>query len=56
MLVITTPEMKKEQTAIAAILNDMDVEIKALEDEVGKYKSIKQGMMQQLLTGRIRLI
>jgi len=29
----------------------MDVEIKALEDEVGKYKSIKQGMMQQLLTG-----
>ena len=45
-----------EQTAIAAILNDMDAEIAALETKLAKARKIKQGMMQELLTGRIRLI
>ena len=45
-----------EQTAIAAILSDMDAEIAALEAKLVKARSVKQGMMQELLTGRIRLI
>ncbi len=45
-----------EQTAIVAILSDMDAEIAALERCRDKARAIKQGMMQQLLTGRIRLI
>ena len=50
------PPTKAEQTAIADILTTMDNEIEALEKERDKYKCIKQGMMQQLLTGKIRLI
>lgn len=46
----------EEQNAIAQALSDMDAEIKALEEKLKKYKTIKQGMMQELLTGRIRLI
>lgn len=45
-----------EQTAIATILYEMDAEITALEDKLAKARRIKQGMMQELLTGRIRLI
>ncbi len=45
----------EEQTAIAAILSDMDVEIAAIETKLAKARSLKQGMMQELLTGRIRL-
>jgi len=45
-----------EQTAIAAILSDMDAEIAALETKLTKARQLKQGMMQELLTGRIRLI
>ena len=45
-----------EQTAIAEILSDMDKEIAELETKRTKYDRIKQGMMQQLLTGKIRLI
>ena len=44
-----------EQQAIAAILTDMDAEIAALERRLDKTRAIKQGMMQQLLTGSIRL-
>ncbi len=44
-----------EQRAIAAVLSDMDAEIAALERRRDKTRAIKQGMMQQLLTGRIRL-
>ncbi|MCK5022547.1 MAG: restriction endonuclease subunit S, partial [Candidatus Aenigmarchaeota archaeon] len=44
-----------EQTAIATILSDMDTEIESLEQKRDKYTMIKQGMMQQLLTGRIRI-
>lgn len=49
------PSTKAEQTAIANVLTTMDDEIEKLEKEREKYKSIKQGMMQQLLTGKIRL-
>jgi type I restriction enzyme S subunit len=45
-----------EQTDIAAILSDMDAEIEALEARLEKTRAIKQGMMQELLTGRIRLV
>ena len=45
-----------EQKAIAQILSDMDAEIEALEKKRDKYKAIKQGMMQDLLTGKTRLI
>lgn len=44
-----------EQKAIAAVLSDMDAEIAALEADRAKYESIKQGMMQELLTGKTRL-
>jgi len=44
-----------EQRAIAMVLSDMDAEIDALESKLTKARRIKQGMMQQLLTGRIRL-
>ena len=47
---------KKEQTAIATILSDMDEEIQALEQRLNKTGQIKQGMMQELLTGRTRLV
>lgn len=45
-----------EQTHIATILSDMDNEITALEDKLEKYRKVKLGMMQNLLTGKIRLI
>ncbi len=45
-----------EQTAIATILCDMDADIAALESRLAKARHIKQGMMQQLLTGKIRLV
>ena len=46
----------EEQTRIAQILSDMDTEIEALEKKLEKYNQIKQGMMQNLLTGKIRLV
>ena len=54
-LEINLPSVE-EQTAIATILSDMDAEIAALERRRDKTCAIKQGMMQQLLTGRIRLV
>lgn len=45
-----------EQRAIAAVLSDMDAEIAALEDKLAKAWTVKQGMMQALLTGEIRLV
>ena len=47
---------KEEQTAIANVLSDMDTEISALETKLAKYRTLKTGMMQQLLTGKIRLL
>ncbi len=53
---IAIPKSLDEQTRIATILSDMDSEITTLETKLSKAQSIKQGMMQQLLTGKIRLI
>ncbi len=52
---IEVPEAT-EQNAIATVLSDMDVEIAALERRRDKTKAIRQGMMQELLAGRTRLI
>lgn len=52
---VTVPSFP-EQKAIAQILSDMDLEIEALEEKLNKYKLIKDGMMEQLLTGKVRLI
>ncbi|MEJ5201490.1 MAG: restriction endonuclease subunit S [Anaerolineales bacterium] len=46
----------REQTAIAAVLSDLDAEITALERERAKWQDIKQGMMNDLLTGKVRLV
>lgn len=46
----------EEQQAIAEILIGMDKEIELLERKLEKYRQVKQGMMQQLLTGKIRLV
>ena len=54
--VYKTPPTIAEQTAIATILSDMDAEIAALETKLAKARQVKQGMMQELLTGNIRLI
>ena len=48
--------MLDEQRAIAAVLSDMDAEIAALEARREKVRQIKQGMMQVLLTGKVRLV
>ncbi|RUP38716.1 MAG: restriction endonuclease subunit S [Acinetobacter sp.] len=53
---ILLPASKHEQTAIATILSDMDEELQALEQRLGKTRQIKQGMMQELLTGKTRLL
>ena len=53
---IKVPKSVEEQAAIAQILSDMDAEIEALEQKLDKYRMIKQGMMQELLTGKMRLI
>ena len=45
-----------EQTRIATVLSDMDAELEALGQKLNKARQIKQGMMQELLTGRVRLI
>jgi type I restriction enzyme S subunit len=45
-----------EQTAIATVLSDMDLELAALEQRRNKTRALKQGMMQELLTGRTRLV
>lgn len=52
---VKLPEVD-EQTAIATVLSDMDVELAALEARLAKTRALKQGMMQELLTGRTRLV
>ncbi len=54
-LLIPIPPTIEEQIAIATILSDMDAEINALQQKRDKTAQLKQGMMQELLTGRIRL-
>lgn len=53
---VRLPAEKEEQTAIATVLSDMDAELTALEQRLAKTRALKQGMMQELLTGRTRLI
>jgi len=53
---IPLPPTKAEQTTIATVLSDMDTEIEQLETQLSKYKMLKTGMMQELLTGKKRLI
>ena len=50
------PPTKEEQEAIAGILFDMDSDIHRLEKKLSKYQKIKQGMMEELLTGKVRLM
>jgi type I restriction enzyme, S subunit len=54
-ILISLPPLP-EQQAIAQILSDMDTEIEVLKQKRDKYKAIKQGMMQELLTGKTRLV
>lgn len=54
-LSLCLPEIK-EQVAIAAVLSDMDADINALTQRRDKTRALKQGMMQELLTGRTRLV
>ena len=53
---ISIPAYVPEQTAIASVLTAMDAELTGLEQQRAKTAAIKQGMMQELLTGRIRLV
>ena len=53
---ITLPKDRDEQTAIAAVLSDMDAELTALEARREKTRNLKQAMMQELLTGKTRLV
>ncbi|KSV17227.1 hypothetical protein DA01_07385 [Dehalococcoides mccartyi] len=55
-VIIRFPKHKGEQAAIAQVLSDMDTEIEELERKLTKYKLLKQGVMQELLTGKKRLI
>jgi type I restriction enzyme S subunit len=50
------PASLAEQTAIAEVLADMDAELAALEQRRAKTRALKQAMVQELLTGRIRLV
>lgn len=54
-LELTLPPLV-EQRAIAEVLSDMDIEISQLQGKLDKYKRLKAGMMDELLTGRIRLV
>ncbi|MBN1317934.1 MAG: restriction endonuclease subunit S [Anaerolineales bacterium] len=53
---IDIPINENEQIAISELLSDMDAELTVLEEKLAKARQVKQGMMQELLTGRIRLV
>lgn len=55
-LPIDIPPTTAEQTAIAKVLSNMDAELAAVEQRLAKTRALKQGMMQELLTGRTRLL
>lgn len=55
-LIFYFPKSLSEQTRIATVLSDMDAELEALVQKLNKARQIKQGMMQELLTGRVRLV
>lgn len=50
------PPTTEEQETITGILFDMDLDIYKLEEKLSKYQKIKQGMMEELLTGKVRLV
>jgi type I restriction enzyme, S subunit len=56
LLPIDLPSSVEEQTAIASVLTDMDVDIAALEAKLAKARQLKKGMVQELLTGKTRLV
>jgi type I restriction enzyme S subunit len=53
---IAMPATKEEQAAIADVLGNMDADLDGIEQETAKARSVKQGMMQELLTGKIRVV
>ena len=53
---VVVPPTKAEQEAIAEALSDMDADLTTLEVKLAKARALKQGMIQELLTGRIRLV
>jgi len=53
---VAIPPSAEEQCAIATVLSDMDAELRTLEQRLVKTRALKQGMMQELLTGRTRLV
>jgi len=55
-MAVVVPSSIDEQAAIATVLSDMEKEIEALEQRLNKTQQLKQGMMQELLTGRTRLV
>jgi len=55
-IVIPLPPTKEEQIEIATIITDINIELEALKKKLAKYKQLKQGLMQNLLTGKIRLV
>lgn len=55
-LEVMIPTSVEEQSAIVAILSNMDRGIEALEQEIKKYRQMKEGAMEELLTGKVRLI
>lgn len=55
-IILSFPESLNEQINISRVLSDIDEEIGVLKQQLSKYKIAKQGMMQQLLTGKIRLV
>ena len=55
-LIVRYPKKAKNQKEIIEIFNDMNLEINKLEEKLSKYQKIKQGMMKELLTGKVRLV
>lgn len=53
---VITPKCKQEQNQLSQILNDMEVEIQLLDEKLTKLTMLKKGMMQELLTGKTRLV
>lgn len=54
--IVSVPKDIDEQKAICSVLDDMDAEIQTLESRLAKARAVKEGMMQNLLTGRVRLV
>lgn len=55
-LIVRYPKKAKDQKEIIEIFDDMNLEIRKLEEKLSKYQKIKQGMMEELLTGKVRLV